>query len=58
MYGIPYQIHFIALSPFVNNIFRAVLLTLPCAFTGEGFVVMDSTEKFGPGLTAEGLAEA
>jgi len=41
---IPYLNYSIAINTFVNNIFRAVLLTLPSAFTGEGFVVISSTE--------------
>ena len=43
---IPYLDHFIGLNTFVNNIFRAVLLTLHSAFTGEDFVV-SSAERIG-----------
>jgi len=45
-YVIPYFNHFIGLNTFVNNIFRAVLLTLPSGFTGEDFVV-SSSERIG-----------
>jgi len=44
-YVIPY---FIGLNTFVNNIFRAVILTLPYGFTGEDFVV-SSAEWIGRG---------
>jgi hypothetical protein len=47
--------HFIGLNTFVNNIFRAVLLTLFSAFTGEGFVV-SSAERIGESLYPSGKA--